>query len=540
MASFMSFENVPPVHEWEHRDVKSLLEAKAEELGDDPFLHHDGRTFSYVDLNERANAIAASLREYGVERGDNVCTFLHNSEKHLATWFGVNKLGAVFVPVNVSLKADGLAHVVGDSEAGVIVLSEDTRENYETARDELDGIEHELLVGGTDDTAGYVDFETLTRRDGADDPEVTVVEDDPAAIIYTSGTTGLPKGVVLPHFSYINTGWQFVDHVDLDGEDRPFTTLPLFHCNAQQLTVMGSLLAETDFAMMRWFSASRFWDQIREYEATLFHYIGTMIQVLFNREERPDDDDHDVRLGIGAAAPQDVIPAFEDRFDLELLEGYGQTELATAATSAAPGESHKSAEGKIGRVWDHLELRIVDENDTPVPQGETGEIVARPTRPNTIMLGYHGKPDETLETWENLWHHTGDIGRVDEDGDLRFVDRKAFFIRRRGENVSSYEVENAVAKHAAVEESAAIGVPSDLGDEEIKLVVKTRSGRSVEPRELVKHCEERLAYFKIPRYVEFVESFPKTETERIRKSKLKEGGVGDAWDREAAGYEVSR
>jgi acyl-CoA synthetase (AMP-forming)/AMP-acid ligase II len=345
---------------------------------------------------------------------------------------------------------------------------------------------------------------------------------------------------MLPHFSYINTGWEFVDHVDLTTEDRPFTTLPLFHCNAQQLTTMGTMLAETDFALMRWFSASNFWDQIRRYEGTLFHYIGTMIQVLYNQDERPDDADHDVRLGIGAAAPQDIIPAFEERFGLELLEGYGQTELATAATSVRPGESHKSAEGKIGEVWDHLELRIVDEHDDPVPQGEEGEIVARPTRPNTVMLGYYGKPEKTVETWKNLWLHTGDLGKVDEDGELRFVDRMAFFIRRRGENVSSYEVENAVASHDAVEESAAIGVPSELGEEDIKIVVRTKPGRSVEPLELVKHCEARLAYFKVPRYVEFTDSFPKTETERIRKNELKEAGIGDAWDREEAGYEVSR
>jgi acyl-CoA synthetase (AMP-forming)/AMP-acid ligase II len=300
------------------------------------------------------------------------------------------------------------------------------------------------------------------------------------------------------------------------------------------------MLAGTDFALMRWFSASSFWDQIRRYEGTLFHYIGTMIQVLYNQDERSNDADHDVRLGIGAAAPQDIIPAFEERFGLELLEGYGQTELATAATSVQPGESQKSAEGKIGEVWDHLELCIVDEHDNPVPQGEKGEIVARPTRPNTVMIGYYDKPEKTVETWKNLWLHTGDLGKVDEDGDLQFVDRMAFFIRRRGENVSSYEVENAVASHGAVEESAAIGVPSELGEDEIKIIVKTKPGQTVEPLELVKHCEARLAYFKVPRYIEFTESFPKTETERIQKNELKKAGIGDAWDREETSYEISR
>lgn len=534
----MGFENVPSIDEWDYRDVKSLVEGKAADRNDAPLLHYDGESYSYAEINARANAIAHSLADRGIERGDNVCAFLHNSPEFLSLWFGVNKLGAVLVPINVSLKADGLAYVVGDADADLIVLEEATRENYETARGDLSGVAHEYLLDG-EGGEGYRPFTELQAGDRESNPKVDVAEDDCACIIYTSGTTGLPKGVMLPHFSYVNTGWEFVDHVDLDGDDRPFTTLPLFHCNAQQLTVTGSMLADTDFAMMGWFSASDFWDQVRAYDATMFHYIGTMIQVLFNRDERPDDGDHDVRLGIGAAAPQDIIPAFEERFDLKLLEGYGQTELATAASAVDPEKSHQSAEGKIGRVWDHLELRIVDENDDPVPQGEEGEIVARPTRPNTIMLGYYGKPEETMETWRNLWHHTGDIGKVDDDGDLQFVDRKSFFIRRRGENVSSYEVENAVASHSAVEESAAIGVPSDLGEEDIKIVVKTKPGKSVEAVEIVEHCEAKLAYFKVPRYVEFVSSFPKTETERIRKSEL-EAAAGDAWDREEDDYELDR
>jgi acyl-CoA synthetase (AMP-forming)/AMP-acid ligase II len=535
----MGFDNIPDVGEWTYRTVKGLVEGKAAENGEAPLMHYEGESYSYMEINQRANAIAHSLAEIGVKQGDTVAAVLNNSVEYLSFWFGVNKLGAVLVPVNVSLKSDGLAYILNDSDAELVVIEEETRENYETARDQLEAVTQEFVLDG-DATEGYRPFADLQANDCRTNPDVEVGEDECASIIYTSGTTGLPKGVMLPHFSYINTGWEFVNHVSLDETDRPFTTLPLFHCNAQQLTVMGSMLADTDFAMMRWFSASEFWNQVRAYDATLFHYIGTMIQVLYNREEHPADAEHDVRLGIGAAAPQDIIPAFENRFGLELLEGYGQTELATAVTSVAPGESHKSAEGKIGDVWDHVELRLVDENDDPVPQGEEGEIVARPTRPNTIMLGYYGKPEKTVETWSNLWHHTGDIGKVDEDGELQFVDRKSFFIRRRGENVSSYEVENAVASHSAVEESAAVGVPSDLGEEDIKIVVRTKPGVSVEPVEIVQHCEAKLAYFKVPRYVEFVDSFPKTETERIQKEKLAETGVEDAFDHVEAGYEVDR
>ena len=222
-----------------------------------------------------------------------------------------------------------------------------------------------------------------------------------------------------------------------------------------------------------------------------------------------------------------------------MLEGYGQTELATAVSSVARLTTFASA-AEIGEVWDHVDLQIVDENDDPVPQGEEGEIVARPTRPNTIMIGYYGQPQKTVETWSNLWHHTGDVGKVDEDGDIQFVDRKSFFIRRRGENVSSYEVEKAVTNHNAVEESVAVGVPSDLGEEDIKIVVRTAPDSSVAPLELVDHCAERLAYFKVPRYVEFVDSFPKTETERVQKEKLADTGVEGLFDRETTEYELER
>jgi len=464
---------------------------------------------------------------------------LRNAPEFLTFWFGVNKLGATLVPINVSLKSDGLAYIINDSDASLILLEEETRENYETARDQLDGISEEFLLNSEGDE-GYEPFDALASGRSSGNPQTEIAEDDCACVIYTSGTTGLPKGVMLPHFSFINTGWEFVDHVNLTEADRPFTTLPLFHCNAQQLTTMGTMLAKTDFAMTRWFSASKFWEQIDRYDGTLFHYIGTMIQVLYNQDDLAPPEDHDIRMGIGAAAPKDIIPKFEDRFGIQLLEGYGQTELATAATSVRPGESHKSAQGKIGEVWDHLELRIADEDDNQVPQGEEGEVVARPTRPNTIMLGYYGKPEKTVDTWQNLWLHTGDLGKVDEDGDLQFVDRMAFFIRRRGENISSYEVENVLTNHDAVEESAAIGVPSELGEDEIKAIINTKPGQDVEPLELIKYAEERLAYFKVPRYIEFTDSFPKTETERIQKTKLKERGIGDAWDREESEYELER
>lgn len=518
--------------------VPDLLDDRVDAHADDPLMFYQDDVYTYGDIDEMASTIACSLAEEGVEKGDHVATFLYNSPKYLALWFGIAKLGAVMVPINVSLKADGLSYIVDDSGAEVVVLEGETRENYETARDDLDEVETEYLLDGTGE--GYRPFDDLLASDREQPPEVTVAQDDPMCVIYTSGTTGLPKGVLLPHYSYVNTGREFVDLVDLDEDDRPFTSLPLFHCNAQQLTVMGAMLVGTSFAMARWFSASSYWDQIRKYDATVFNYLGTMISVLNNREPSDDDADNPAVYGVGAAAPAEIVDEFEERYDVELVEGYGLTETGTLAIFNQPGEDNATNEGSIGRPVSYTEVDVVDDDGWPVDAGEQGEIVVRPTRPNSVMLGYYEKPEKTVEDWQNLWFHTGDIGYRDEDGRFYFVDRKAYTIRRRGENIATQEVEQVLNDHPAVDESAIVGVPSDLGEEDVKAYVITNDGESVTPESVLSHCEERLAYFKVPRYVEFVDEFPKTATERVEKYKLKERGVGEAWDRKAEGYEVSR
>lgn len=522
---------------YEFETVTELLTTRVETHEDRALLHYGDETYTYGEIDGQARRIAASLAELGVGRGDRVCTFLYNSPEYLSLWFGIAKLGAVMVPINVSLKADGLAYIVNDSGADTIVLEDETQDNYETARDDIEAVETEFKLGEQADD--YRPFEELLDGDG-DHPDVTVAPHDPMSIIYTSGTTGLPKGVLLPHYSYINTGAEFVRLLDLDEDDRPFTTLPLFHCNAQQLTVMGSMLVGIDFALERWFSASSYWDQIRKHDATVFNYIGTMVQVLHNQEPKEDDANNPAVYGFGAAAPADIVSSFNERFDVELVEGYGLTETATLALFNEPGERNATDRGSIGRPVSYTEVDVVDDDGWPVAPGEEGEIVVRPTRPNCVMLGYYEKPEKTVEDWQNLWFHTGDIGYRDEEGRFYFVDRKAYSIRRRGENIASMEVEQVINDHPDVEESAVVGVPSDLGEEDVKAYVIPASGREIDPEDVLSFCEKRLAYFKLPRYVETVSSFPKTATERIEKYKLKERGVADAWDREEADYEVCR
>lgn len=518
--------------------VTDLIEQRAAARGDETLLRYQGDTYSYSEIHSMATAIAASLNDEGVDPGDHVCAFLYNSPEYLATWFALAKLGAVMVPLNVNLKADGLSYIVNDAGAETIILEDETRENYETARDALEAVSTEYLLSEST-TAEYRPFDRLLDGADASIPAIEVDQGDTMCIIYTSGTTGLPKGVVLPHYAYVNTGWEFVDFTGLSESDRAFTTLPLFHCNAQMTTVMGSILLGTDFVMDRWFSASNFWSRIRESDATHFNYIGTMISALWKQPERDDDADNPAMYGWGAPAPQEIFEAFESRFGVELIEGYGLTESGCCAISNRH-DHNRSSEGTVGTPLGYVEAQIVDENDHPVPAGEQGEIVLRPTKPNTMMMGYYNKPEKTVEDWQNLWIHTGDIGYRDEEGQFYFVDRKVYTIRRRGENISSMEVENVIGDHPEVEECAVFGVPSELGEEEVKAIVTPMDDSDLEPLDLVKHCENRLAYFKVPRYIEVRAELPKTATERVEKYKLREEGVGDAWDRETSEYEVQR
>jgi acyl-CoA synthetase (AMP-forming)/AMP-acid ligase II len=474
--------------------------------------------------------------ERGVEPGDRICTFLENSPEYLAAWFGIAKAGAVMVPLNEDLQDEGLGYVLRDSSATAIVLDSSTRSNYETIRDDDTDVELEFLLGESPRGSPYRPFGALLDGDRAARPDRSRRGSDPMSIIYTSGTTGKPKGVILPHYSYINTGREYVEKLSLGAEDRAFTTLPLSHCNAQQATVTGSILAATDFALYAGFDPDHFWDQIRRHDATVFNYIGTMIVNLHNTDGQPGDADNPAVYGVGAQAPPAVIEEFEPRFDVTLIEGYGLTETATMA---ALNPIDDTRQGSIGKPLSYIEMEIVDEEDRPLAPGEEGEIVVRPLEPNSFMLGYLNKPDETVAVWQNLWFHTGDIGYKDEDGYFYFVDRKSHAIRRPGSNVSSFEVESVLSDHPDLKEAAVFGVPDERGAEAVKAVVVPKPDRSPTPVDIVDYCDGRLAYFKVPRYIDIREALPKTSTERVKKYELIAEDNQDVWDRES-GYELKR
>lgn len=520
-----------------YENIMGLLADRAANKGDSPLVHTAERVYSYREVHRDSNAVANALVERGIEPGDQVCTLLENSPEFLAVWFGIAKAGGVMVSLNADLRDDGLAYVLRDSSATVIVLDASTRENYETIRGNDTGIETEFLLGEAPSGADYRPFAELLDGDRTAPPDRSRCGSDPMSIIYTSGSTSKPKGVILPHYSYINTGQEFVDRMlSIGPDDRLFTTLPLSHCNAQQITVTGTILAATDFVLYGEFDPEQYWDQIRRHDATVFNYIGTMITNLHNTEEQPDDAENPAVYGIGAGAPSEVIDEFEPRFDVQLVEGYGLTETAT---TAAINPMDEPRHGSIGKPVSYTEMEIVDEEDHPLPPGEEGEIVVRPTRPNSFMRGYHNKPEETVDAWQNLWFHTGDIGYKDEDGYFYFVDRKVYAIRRPGGNISSYEVESVLSDHPALKEAAVFGVPDEHGNEAVKAVVVPKDGWNPTPVDVVSYCDGKLAYFKVPRFVEIQDELPKTTTERVKKYELMGERNHDVWDREK-GYELKR
>jgi crotonobetaine/carnitine-CoA ligase len=317
---------------------------------------------------------------------------------------------------------------------------------------------------------------------------------------------------------------------ELRHDDVLYCPFPLFHADATALTTVPALLLGATAAISRRFSASRFWDEVRHHGATVFDFMGATLAILHKAEPRPDDADNPIRLAWGVPVPE-WVEDFERRFNLRVVELYGSVEASIPVTQPL---HEPRVPGSCGRVTDGFELRVHDEHDEPVATGITGELVVRPMRSATILDGYFGMPEATVEAFRNLWFHTGDLGRVDDEANVFFVGRKKEAIRRRGENISAFEVEEGVLLHPDVLECAAIGVPSELTEEEVKVCVVVRPGSAVMPEDLIRHCEATLAGFQVPRYVEIVAELPKTPTGKLEKYRLLERPLTpDTWDREA-------
>jgi crotonobetaine/carnitine-CoA ligase len=518
------------------------LQATAADHADRVALEASGVVRTYGDIATDTLRLAAGLAALGLRRGDRVAVFMVNSARNVDTWFAICSAGFVEVPINTANRGDLLRYLIHQSGSQVMVVDADLAPRVVELVEGLPNLRHLVVNGDPTELAGLPGHVTAHRLsdlylDAGDFVAPRLSEGDPATIIYTAGTTGPSKGAVLSHRMGLNLTHVVTRVMEYTRDDVLYTAFPLFHANAKYTSVMAAMQVGGKLIMEPRFSASNFWETCRTHEVTAFNYMGALLAMLWKQPERPEDADNAVRAAFGAPCPKEIFEAFERRFGLSLTEIYGMTEITMVSCDPPPNRRIGSA----GKATEDYEIRIADETDRPVPPNTPGEIQIRPRSPFVMMQGYHDMPAETLAAYRNLWFHTGDRGRMDEDGYLYFIDRMKDCLRRRGENISSFEVEKVINEHPGVLESGVYGVPSDLTEDDVMVCVVPQNGISVTPEELLDFCQERMAYFAVPRYVRFAPELPKTPSQRIQKFKLREEGItADTWDRAAHGYEVRR
>jgi carnitine-CoA ligase len=505
-------------------DLGTLLEERANEDGDRTFLvMADDLRLSFGEFNERVNQVAHGLEAVGIGREDRVAIMLPNSLEFMLASYALKKLGAVEVAINTEFRGAGLAHTLNLTGAELLIGSQELLEPLGAVRDRLEHIRTVALCGGTEGAVRHLsgldvdEFGALVS-DRGDNPGHEIADTELASVLFTSGTTGRSKGCMLSHRYAVRQGEVISERLGLRADDCLYCPFPLYHVDAAFLTVAPALVLGARAAIGRRFSASGFWSEVREFGATVFDFMGATLMILWKADPRDDDADNPVRLAWGVPMPR-WREQFERRFGLRLAHGYGLTDGGMPAwEDVDAGEPF----GSCGKPAHPYEIEIHDEFDDEVPRGEVGEIVVRSPEPDVVMKGYWGMPEATVSAFRNFWLHTGDLGRMDDEGHLFFEGRIKDAIRRRGENISAQEIEEVLHEHPAVQEGVAVGVPSELTEEDVKAFIVLKPSASLEAEELREFCRERMAKFMVPEHVEFVDEIPKTPTGKPAKYKLLE------------------
>ena len=501
----------------------------------------DGRSETRRELHEQNLRWADAFRRLGVQPGEHVVSMIPNSFEAYHAWLGLAWLGATEVPVNTMYRGRMLRYLVEDSGAEVLVISARYLPQLREVAHELTQL-RVIAVPDADDglddlpcpvVTGDELFAGVEPRDDFAGPDYW----DVAAVIYTSGTTGPSKGVLMPW----GTLWAIVDNLPDDfvceGEGF-YSTFPAFHMSGKYMMYMAAQ-RRSRMVIRETFSVQHFWDDVRRFEIDTVVLLGAMAPFLMQAPERPDDGDTPLHK-VGLVPLPHGVEEFKRRFGVEVSTSYGMTEVGMPFVSDGFDLANDTSLGRLRPGWAGYEVQIVDEHDQPLPANVPGELVVRTREPWVINRGYHGKPDATAAAWRNGWFHTGDAFVYDDDGNYYFFDRIKDAIRRRGENISSFEVEAHVNDHPEVVECAAIGVPSEYTEDEVKVCVVRTAGSSLTEAQLVEFLVPRMPRFMVPRYVQFVDALPKTEgTMRTRKFELRAEVLDErTWDREAAGITI--
>jgi crotonobetaine/carnitine-CoA ligase len=526
---------------WE-MSLGEFLAAAVNRNPDKTFLEIAGESITYWQFWQRVEATAGLFRGLGVTSGERVCLFLPNCPEFLYCWFGLSLLGAISVPVNTAYKRDEMAYILNDAGAKGLVTHQTLLPVAQAAAELAPSLEIKLLVGTGEGDPTWPDFGEALGAAPPLDSKPEVAPQDISMLVYTSGTTGNPKGVQVTHLMYVSAGQGFAHWTEAVEEERFFTCLPFFHANSQYYSTMGTLGAGATLIVADRFSASRFWDQVRAARATVVNFIGMMMPVLSKQPESPSDRDNQVRLFYGSPAlAPDFLEAFQERFGTDIIVGFGMTETCYGAIEVIGETRRANSSGQPRQHPDRRfenEIRLADDAGQPVPLGSVGEITIKNP---ALMPGYWRNEEQSRLALREGWLHTGDLAWLDDEGFLYFVDRKKDVIRRRGENISSQEVEDVIKRHATVLDCAVIAVPSELGEDEVKAYLTPRPGAVIDPEEIIYWCADNLAYFKVPRYLEIREEMPRTPSLRVRKDVLRqerENILEGCFDREAAGIQL--
>jgi crotonobetaine/carnitine-CoA ligase len=535
-----------PTDRWralEHRTITGLLDARYEERPDQACLVVRDEVITYAELRDRSLSAAIALHDLGLRAGETVAIFANTYPSWIYALWGAVRLGALAVPINTAYRGSFLATPLRASGCRMALVEDTLLDRVAAVATDIPDLTT-VIVQRTGEAAlpevpwRIEDSAVLTESGPPSTPLLHQPQwKDPICVLFTSGTTGPSKGAVISHQYVAAAATTMVESWQLTEGEVLYAPLPLFHISSVA-SVVCPIVAGATGLLDPVFSVNECWNRVRQYDVKGILLAGVMVNMLWNLPEDPQDAELPLRFISAAPIPRGLHHQIEKRYNLTVLTSYGMTE---ALPMALYGMGEEVREGATGRAQPNFEVLILDDDDEPVAAGQVGEICCRPRAPHVMFDGYFGRSETTVERWRNLWFHTGDTGRMDADGHLTFVDRNKDAIRRRGENISSFEVEQTLLRHPAIAEAAAVAVPSTLGEDDVKVVVSLKPGVTLEIPELMDYCVDHLPYFAVPRYVELLSALPMNPTGKVLKTELRDSGVTPStWDREVAGYTVQR
>lgn len=544
MLTFPHFTPTFPAQDW---TLPQVLRHQASARPDATYLcwGDEGPQWTFAETAAMAFRLANGFAAEGIGKGERVALFMPNCPEFVFAWFGLQVLGAVEVAVSDAYKGAFLAHPLRLAGARMVITTPELAGRIAEIEEELPELESIILVGEGEGPSlrslKVKRFAQIVSQDACD-PGTSVRPADPAAILFTSGTTGLSKAVLMPHSQFYFFAEEDVQLTQLSAADTYMTGFPLIHGNAQFLTVYPCLIAGARCVLYPKFSASDFIGRARRSGATVTNLLGATMAFICAQPEATDERDHRLRCIYAAPLAPDLARAFTARFgDITFVDGFGQTEISNVFMTPPGAPRPDGASGCLVDQW--FEARLVDpETGLDVPEGQSGELWVRNKVPGIMSDGYYGMPDKTVEAWKYLWFHTGDAMRRDADGWYYFVDRVKDALRRRGENISSFEVEAVVRAHEDVAECAVVGVRADeaAGEDEVMVFIVPAGDRAPDFVQLVEWCDARMPHFMVPRFFETVDDLPRTPSEKVKKRDLRERGVtASTWDRQKAGIRLA-